>query len=43
MGERVPNAVALFEQETGQPFVSGLSVLVRVTVDFHELYGYSSR
>lgn len=30
-----------FEQETGQPFVSGLSVLVRVTVDFHELYGYS--
>lgn len=30
-----------FEQETGQPFASGLSVLVRVTVDFHELYGYS--
>lgn len=30
-----------FETETGQPFASGLSVLVRVSVDFHELYGYS--
>ena len=30
-----------FEKETGQPFISGLNVLVRVTVDFHELYGYS--
>ena len=30
-----------FETETGQPFISGLSVLVRVSVDFHELYGYS--
>ena len=30
-----------FETETGQRFVSGLSVLVRVSVDFHELYGYS--
>ncbi len=30
-----------FEQETGQRFASGLSVLVRVTVDFHELYGFS--
>ncbi|MGI6048686.1 MAG: exodeoxyribonuclease VII large subunit [Petrimonas sp.] len=30
-----------FETETGQQFVSGLSVLVRVSVDFHELYGYS--
>ncbi len=30
-----------FEQETGQAFVSGLKVLVRVTVGFHELYGYS--
>lgn len=30
-----------FEQETGQAFVSGLKVLVRVTVTFHELYGYS--
>lgn len=30
-----------FEQETGQRFTSGLNVLARVTVDFHELYGYS--
>lgn len=30
-----------FEEETGQPFVSGIKVLVKVTVDFHELYGYS--
>jgi exodeoxyribonuclease VII large subunit len=30
-----------FEQETGQPFASGLKVLVKVTVEFHELYGYS--
>lgn len=30
-----------FEQETGQSFVSGLKVLVKVTVEFHELYGYS--
>lgn len=30
-----------FERETGQPLVAGLQVLVRVTVDFHELYGYS--
>ncbi len=30
-----------FEQETGQTFVSGLKVLVKVTVCFHELYGYS--
>jgi exodeoxyribonuclease VII large subunit len=30
-----------FEQETGQSFASGLKVLVKVTVEFHELYGYS--
>lgn len=30
-----------FEQETGQPFASGLKVLVNVSVEFHELYGYS--
>lgn len=30
-----------FEQETGQAFCSGIKVLVKVTVDFHELYGYS--
>ena len=30
-----------FQQETGQPFTSGLNVLVRVSVQFHELYGYS--
>jgi exodeoxyribonuclease VII large subunit len=32
---------AYFEKETGQPFTSGLNVLVRVSVEFHELYGYS--
>ena len=30
-----------FEQETGQTFTSGIKVLVNVSVDFHELYGYS--
>lgn len=30
-----------FERETRQLFVSGIKVLVKVTVDFHELYGYS--
>lgn len=30
-----------FLKETGQEFTSGLSVLVRVNVSFHELYGYS--
>lgn len=30
-----------FEMETGQLFASGLKVLVKVAVDFHELYGYS--
>ena len=29
-----------FEQETGQPFTSGITVLVSVTVDFHETYGF---
>ena len=30
-----------FEESTGQAFVSGIRVLVQVTVSFHELYGYS--
>lgn len=30
-----------FELETGQVFTSGLKVLVKVTVEFHELYGFS--
>ena len=30
-----------FENETGQAFTSGLKVLVNVSVEFHELYGYS--
>lgn len=30
-----------FEETTGQPFTSGIKVLVKVTVQFHELYGYS--
>ncbi len=30
-----------FEQSTGQAFTSGIKVLVRVSVEFHEIYGYS--
>ena len=30
-----------FEKETGQAFVSGLKVLVNVSIEFHEVYGYS--
>ena len=30
-----------FEQETGQAFTSGIKFLVQVSVEFHELYGYS--
>lgn len=30
-----------FEEATGQAFASGIKVLVKVTVQFHELYGYS--
>lgn len=30
-----------FEEATGQSFTSGIKVLVKVTVAFHELYGYS--
>lgn len=30
-----------FKRKTGQTFTSGIKVLVKVTVDFHELYGYS--
>lgn len=30
-----------FEEETGQAFVSGIKVLVKITVGFHELYGFS--
>jgi len=30
-----------FEEATGQAFVSGLKVLVNVSVEFHKLYGYS--
>jgi len=30
-----------FEKETKQTFASGLKVLVNVSVEFHELYGYS--
>ncbi|MDR2469220.1 MAG: exodeoxyribonuclease VII large subunit [Tannerella sp.] len=29
-----------FEESTGQAFASGLKVLVKVTVEFHKLYGY---
>ena len=30
-----------FEETAGQTFISGLKVLVNVSVDFHKLYGYS--
>lgn len=30
-----------FEETTGQLFAAGIKVLVKVTVQFHELYGYS--
>jgi exodeoxyribonuclease VII large subunit len=30
-----------FESQTGQAFASGMVVLVRVSVEFHEQYGYS--
>ena len=30
-----------FETTTGQPLIEGLKVLVSVSVEFHELYGYS--
>ena len=30
-----------FLEQTGQPFSAGLNVLLRVTVGFHELYGYA--
>lgn len=36
-----PMLSAYFENETGQQFTSGVNVLVRVAVEFHELYGYS--
>ncbi len=29
-----------FEEQTGQAFVSGITVLVKVVVNFHEMYGY---
>lgn len=32
---------AYFESETGQIFTSGLKILVQVSVEFHELYGFS--
>ena len=36
-----PLLKSYFERETGQAFSSGMKVLVKVTADFHELYGYS--
>ena len=32
---------AYFEAETGRTFTSGLKILVNVSVEFHEVYGYS--
>jgi len=36
-----PLLKAYFESSTGQAFVAGIKVLVKVEVNFHELYGYS--
>ena len=41
MVERLSFVEPYFEEATGQAFVSGIKVLVQVTVSFHELYGYS--
>lgn len=30
-----------FEESTGQDFVAGIKVMVQVTIEFHELYGFS--
>ena len=30
-----------FQEETGQTFAAGIKVLLQVTVDFHEVYGYT--
>lgn len=30
-----------FEESTGQAFTSGIKVMVKVSVEFHELYGYN--
>ena len=35
------NIATTFEQATGSPLCSGLKVLVKVVVNFHEAYGYS--
>lgn len=35
------NIVPSFEMATGSPLCSGLKVLIRVMVNFHETYGYS--
>lgn len=32
---------AYFESTTGQPFTSGLKVMVQISVEFHEVYGLS--
>ncbi|MDD6209366.1 MAG: exodeoxyribonuclease VII large subunit [Bacteroidales bacterium] len=31
----------LFESRTGETFAAGIKILIRVSVDFHELYGFS--
>lgn len=38
---RCPAIIDRFERETGQPFASGLQILVKVSVRYHELYGLS--
>ena len=35
-----PMLCSYFEEKTGQSFVSGIKVLVKVSIEFHSLYGY---
>lgn len=36
-----PRLAATFEHATGEPLVAGIKVLLKATVNYHELYGFS--
>jgi len=38
-GDEASSAIANFEKITGQRFTTGINVLIKVSVSFHELYG----
>ena len=38
-----PRIAAYFEAQTGAPLAAGMQILARVTVDYHEVYGFSLR